>query len=158
MKKKPYLIILLAFIFISCEEVYINDDNTFCSIEKEQYLINEPIQISLYGTFDKKEEVSWLEIILALYNSEDVSSKVSMNVLSEKDNVDWNYPDRYSYDYKLPDDGTDFVVDFNEKIIIAIPEPGSYRLNISLISGSKLRKYGGIKSFHFNFTVVSSEQ
>ena len=80
-----------------------------------------------------------------------------MNVLSEKDNVDWNYPDRYSYDYKLPDDGTDFVVDFNEKIIIAIPEPGSYRLNISLISGSKLRKYGGIKSFHFNFTVVSSE-
>ena len=40
-------------------------------------------------------------------------------------------PESYSYSYKLPDDGTGFVADFDDKVIIAIHKSGSYRLSIS---------------------------
>ncbi|MBR5401922.1 MAG: hypothetical protein IK102_08935 [Treponema sp.] len=158
MKKQIFFIILIAFVLVSCEEVYIDDNDSFCKIDKNVYFENEPIQVSIIGTFSINDEVSGLQIELDLYNTENDSSESNMMILTEKDNILWNYSSSYGYIYfARSDENCNYLTDFDDKITIAIPKAGSYRLNVSLRSGSKKRRYGGLKSFDNNLTILSSE-
>ncbi|MCR4741531.1 MAG: hypothetical protein K5866_01480 [Treponema sp.] len=153
MKKNLYLIILLAFVFISCEEVYVNDDNVFCSIDKNQYLVNEPVKVSIYGSFDIKDKVSWIRIGLALYDSDDVYAEVKMDVLTEKDSTYRNDSNSYLYDFFWSDDSETLCTNFEDEVIISIPKAGIYRLNVVLETESEIRIYGSTRMFDNYLTV-----
>ena len=155
MERKLYFLVLIiyAFVFISCENCYVDDNNVFCSIDKKQYLVNEPVKVSIYGSFDIKDKVSWIRIGLGLYDSDDVYAEVKMDVLTEKDSTYRNDSNFYLYDFFRSDDSEKLCTNFEDEVIISIPKAGIYRLNVMLETGSEIRRYGSIRSFDNYLTV-----
>ena len=60
-----------------------SQNSIYLRVRLRERFVN-PQLLKQLAVYKIKEEVFWLEITLVLYNSEDVSSKASRNVLSEK--------------------------------------------------------------------------
>lgn len=154
MKNKLYLILLISFVFVSCEDVYVNDDNIFCELEKTEYQVNEPITISLFGNCKSSDEVKFILIgisLMRINNYENNSSKMIVNTKKEKVEKE----ESCSYYYIFQPENEVPIEDFRDTVVIQIPSPGEYILKIRYQFESNSRIYGGSKTFNNEISIVS---
>ncbi|MCR4741532.1 MAG: hypothetical protein K5866_01485 [Treponema sp.] len=152
--RKCILFLIFIFLFVSCEDVYVNDDNIFCELEKTEYQVNEPITISLFGNCKSSDEVKFILIgisLMGINNYENNSPKMIVNTKKEKVEKE----ESCSYYYIFQPENEKPVEDFSDTVVIQIPYPGEYILKIRYQFESNSRIYGGTKTFNNEISIVS---
>jgi len=153
MKKKNLLIMLIPFLFLSCESVYFDMNGVNCSINKNIFEKDENIVLNFDGHFDRNDigycRISFFvhEIINGEKDKEYFSEFTiidSYNLLDEEID-EWGYSAFIIKDSKM--------VDFNNTLSFKMNKPGTYMIEVDLDGATEKQYRRVIKNFDFLFTV-----
>ena len=159
---KVLYLILICFLFTSCDEVYIDMSKTYCNINKNTYQLNEDIELHIYGQYLPEEYVLGGAVYLWVYKNienhlEESNFKLKkineIEVFLDNEFYPNNIVDYYRYSIN-PKDSHNYMVDFDAKISFSTLEPGNYTLIIDGLMESHKRRFGGKINTRISFTVT----
>ncbi len=149
-KIKYILFLLIAFLFSSCGEIFLDLSDVHCELDKSTYAVNEPITLSYYGSFEDSSAIG--SLMFYFY----VSGEEGIQILTFYD----DYQPGLTTDV---DDGSYYTVikecekmtSFEDKIIFSISEVGTYKMVVHFTgSTSEPNHLSGCYTFTLPITIT----
>ena len=152
-KIKYILFLLIAFLFSSCGEIFLDLSDVHYELDKSTYAVNEPITLSYYGSFEDSSAIGYIKFYFTVSKlNEDEGCKVL------------KFADDYTPGFVTGvDDGHYFDVikdsekmtSFREKITFSISEVGTYKMVVHFTgSTSEPNHLSGCYTFTLPITIT----